>query len=174
MSVKFPQFCADPRADTKRYSAWLLFVAVIVFALLVAELTLYSLIKNEQEIIQLKIERYEALRNALPDGAVLQSQYADLKKKTNLLDAASGDNKTLGFVLSVIEKNLDEGSVVDKVLYDAGKKHSLIYLKSIRPKAFEASITSERLRQELDFTILSKNTAKQEPFKILYELRAAL
>ncbi|KXO08922.1 hypothetical protein [Marinobacter excellens] len=174
MKPEFPHFYSDPRLGIKRFTALVLIMAVLTSGVFVFEVASYYLADSEIVSNKLKIDRYQKLRNESPDTLVLESKYLDAVSKLDLVSSAHGSSRSLDSVLDSLEKSIDQNSVVERVIFDAGKKHALVYVKSVYPRELESSITSSDVEAMLNFSILSKKTAGKSPYEVIYELRAAL
>ncbi|MBN8241237.1 hypothetical protein JF541_18940 [Marinobacter hydrocarbonoclasticus] len=174
MKAEFPQFFRDPRADVRRYTAMSLLFVVLSCGFIVFELISYLVVGNEVVTNKLKVERYESLVNQSQKLSVLEEKYAESVAQMETVSSALGTHRSLGQILSAIEQSIDPNSVVERMVFDAGKSHALVYVKSVYPRELESSITSGDNEKDLRFSILSKKTANQAPFKVLYELRASL
>lgn len=174
MNAEFPQFFSDPRSDAKRYTAVALLVVALSCGVIVFELISYFVVSNEVVTNRLKVERYESLVDQSPKLSVLEEKYAESVAQMGTVSSALGSHRSLGQILSALEQNIDPNSVVERMIFDAGKSHALVYVKSVYPRELESSITSGDIEKDLKFSILSKKTANQAPFKVLYELRASL
>lgn len=174
MNAEFPQFFSDPRSDTKRYTAMALLVVVLSCGVIIFELVSYFFVSNEVVTNRLKLERYHSLVDRSPKVSVLQEKYAESVSQMDTVSSALGTQRSLAQILSALEQNMDPNSVVERMIFDAGKSHAIVYVKSVYPRELEGSFTSSDNEQGLRFSILSKKTANQAPFKVLYELRASL
>lgn len=151
-----------------------LLVVVLSCGVIVFELISYLVVGNEVVTNKLKVERYESLVNQSQKLSVLEEKYAESVGQMETVSSALGTHRSLGQILSAIEQSIDPNSVVERMVFDAGKSHALVYVKSVYPRELESSITFGDNEKDLRFSILSKKTANQAPFKVLYELRASL
>lgn len=175
MKINYPVFFDTRRYRTKQVIFVLMAVWLMLLVVVLYEVVSYIALRTSNESKDVRIERYTAMNKELSDSGSREKQYMMFKSDLASLATVLEPVAPVEMVLDFFEQKLDAKSVVRRVIYEADKRQTLVYVLAQNPLAFEQNLNELPERGSVSrIDILSKEASKDLPGAVIYELRVGL